>query len=124
MPQLGRQIELSVLCWLTITYVWRIEQCALCRYGALVLAGEALGACSVVLYGLCIIRRALPAPAPGMQAATDGADQAFHVQARTRKHNEHIYPITLTNAYWWGHAAVSHLMPWNAALSCVAPLWQ
>ena len=50
------------------------------------LAGEALGACSVVLYGLCIIRRALPAPAPGAQPATDGADQAlaFHVQARSR----------------------------------------
>jgi hypothetical protein len=51
------------------------------RYGVLVLLGEALGASSVVLYGLCIVRRALPprAPQPG-----EPAPQPCHVQARAR----------------------------------------
>lgn len=79
---LSRDYVASILL-ASATYVCPNEQCALCRYGALVLAGEALGACSVVLYGLCIIRAALPSPALGMQPATDGADQAFHVQACT-----------------------------------------
>jgi len=47
----------------------------------LVLAGEALGASSVVLYGLCIVRRALP---PSAQPPGEPAQPPCHVQARAR----------------------------------------
>jgi len=47
----------------------------------LVLAGEALGASSVMLYGLCIVRRALP---PSAQPPGEPAQPPCHVQARAR----------------------------------------
>ena len=106
-----------MLCRLAATIVWRIKQRPLCRYGGLVLAGEALGACSVVLYGLCIIRRALPAPAPGMQAAADDTNQAFHVQARTRQHRAFILNDEPNVFPADGAPAVGHLMTWSAATS-------
>lgn len=60
----------------TIEHVFDV--CAARRYGVLVLLGEALGACSVVLYGLCIIRRSLPLPRE--PARGNPAAQPFSVQ--------------------------------------------
>ena len=56
-----------------------------CRYGVLVLLGEAMGASAVVLYGLCIIRR-LPDSEGGFRSF-DPDPQAlqglhYHIQAR------------------------------------------
>ncbi|KAK9821120.1 hypothetical protein WJX81_000795 [Elliptochloris bilobata] len=73
-------------------------------YGALVLAGEALGACSVALYGLCIIRRALPPPAHDLQRATEAAaDQPFHVQVLVPCYTEALDIVA--ESVWAAHVA-------------------